>query len=112
MQEEGEPRSAATGQRLSAEVLVRGPQGVGTAAGPKRFQRRFFLPDQAPLNAPRMHPKPESLLDGFGQLFRVERRIGGSLLRDKLHHLGGQLVPALRAALVRKQAEYAVLLKR
>jgi hypothetical protein len=28
----------------------------------------FFLLDNAPLNAPRMHLKPEPLLDGFGQL--------------------------------------------
>ena len=33
-------------------------------------------------------------------------------LSDELHHLGGQFVATLRAAFVRKQAEYAVPLKR
>lgn len=58
-----------------------------------------------------MHLNLEPFPDGLGQLLRGQGRICGSLLRNELHNLGGQLVAALRAALVRKQAEQPVLLK-
>ena len=58
-----------------------------------------------------MHLNLEPFPDGLGQLLRGQGRICGSLLRNELHHLGSQLVAALRAALVRKQAEESVLLK-
>jgi hypothetical protein len=70
------------------------------------------LPQQAPLNAPRVHLNPEPLVDGLGRLLGGERGIDGSLLGDKLHHLGGEFVPTSWAAFVQKQAEYAVPLKR
>ncbi len=59
-----------------------------------------------------MHLNPEPFLNGLGQLVRSERGIFGSLLEDKIHHLAGQLVPALRAPFVGKQAEDAILLER
>ena len=71
----------------------------------------FFLPQQLALDAARMHLKLEPFPDGLGQLLRGQGRIAGSLLRNELHNLGGQLVAALRAAFVRKQAEESVLLK-
>src|ERR1035438_7591776 len=61
--------------------------------------RSFFLPQQAPLNAPRMDLNPEPLLNGPGQLPGGERGIGRQLPGDKLHHLGGQFVSSTGPAL-------------
>ncbi len=58
-----------------------------------------------------MDLNPEPLLNGPGQLPGGERGIGRQLPGDKLHHLGGQFVSTLRAALLRQQAEYTVVLK-
>ena len=74
--------------------------------------RAFFLPPQVALDAARVHLNLEPLPDGLGQLLRGQGNIYGSLLCNELHHLGSQFVAALRAALVRKQAEESVLLKR
>ena len=74
--------------------------------------KAFFLPQQLALDAARVHLKLEPFPDGLGQLLRSQESICGSLLCNELHHLGSQFVAALRAALVRKQAEESVLLKR
>ncbi len=73
--------------------------------------RAFFLPQQLALDAARMHLNLEPFPDGLGQLLRGQGRICGSLLGNELQNLGGQLVAALRATLVRNQAEQTVLLK-
>ena len=73
--------------------------------------RAFFLPQQLALDAARVHLNLEPFPDGPGQLLGGPGRICGSLLGNELHNLGGQLVAALRAALVRKRAEQPVLLK-
>jgi len=69
------------------------------------------MESRAFLDAARVHLNLEPFPDGLGQLLRSPGSICGSLLGHELHHLGGQLVAALRAALVRKQAEESVLLK-
>ena len=73
--------------------------------------RAFFLPQQLALDAARVHLNLESFPDGIGQLLRSQGSIRGLLLRNEPHHFGSQFVAALRAALVRKQAEESVLLK-
>jgi hypothetical protein len=110
----GRWRTLARGHRRGLE---RGDPRRRTASRRNCSQRPmvstpFFLLDNAPLNAPRMHLKSEPLPDGFGQMHWGERWIGRSLLGDKLHHLVCQLVSALRSPLVRKQTEYSILVKR
>ena len=58
-----------------------------------------------------MNLNAKPLLNGLSQLFGSKGRILGSLLHHKIHYFAGQLVPSLRTAFVRQQAEHTVLLK-
>lgn len=70
------------------------------------------MPQQLALDAARVHLDLESFPDGLGQLRRRQGGVCGSLPGNEHHYFGSQFVAALRAALVRKQAEKSVLVKR